>query len=139
MPLKNRNGTIVPGGYPFTDPRTGYSFDAFTGGTFAGSVRQIIKHRLANPKIYDPVKDASSLSVDGVSKQLSDYTCARLGNSDEWCVDGVKIPAKVYQPPTYGKACKFCGSTDFVPVYCSSCGGNKLRGFKCAKCGKEAK
>ena len=51
MKLSRTNGPMPPGGYPFTDPRTGLRFHGMEG-QFETQVRKIIEHRLANPAVY---------------------------------------------------------------------------------------
>jgi predicted RNA-binding Zn-ribbon protein involved in translation (DUF1610 family) len=137
MQLIYRNGEFPPNGFEFIDPRTGFKIGG-TDSNFDETVRKIIQHRLANPKIYPPT-DARCLTADFVSDELDTYTCNRLGNSPSYCKDmderKVFIPPFTIQKPA--NACPKCGETDAKPRFCQTCAGSRILGFICSKCGFE--
>ena len=136
--LTHRNGDFPPNGFEFTDPKTGFKIGG-TSANFDETVKQIIQHRLANPKIYLP-SDMRPLSTDFVADELDAYTCNRLGNSPRYCKDmderKVVIPVGItIHKPT--NACPKCGEKDSKPRFCQTCAGSRILGFICLKCGFE--
>lgn len=129
----NPRGSFPPGGFEFVDPKTGMRFDGMSADLTL-QAQNVAKHRRANPRIYPSVID-----VAAIVQEITNYTCARLPHL---CQDSdqpfqtvkalikrpaVKIPA--------GKKCLQCSSDNLDPVWCRSCAGSKLTGYKCNNCG----
>ena len=135
--LIRRTGPLIPGGYPYVDPKTNMRFDGFECGDFDGQVRKIIAHRLGNPKLYPPTEPQFYEYVY-VADSLDTYQCQRLGNSDLYCIGvgavGSNTPRVV--AVVDGK-CGKCGG-ELQQRFCPTCGsGNtKLVGYICKGCGK---
>lgn len=79
--LKSRR-TFPPGGFVFFEPKTNWS--SRPGATFEETVQEIIKHRLANPRL------ASQWNTDFklVADELDEYTCVRIGLNEAYCTPG---------------------------------------------------
>lgn len=132
MKLIRTTGPMPPGGYPFTDPRTGLRFHGMEG-QFDLQVRRIIAHRLANPTVY-PQSDPKWLSIEYVAGELSDYTCQRLGNNPKFCGDGsIKSNSKTF---AVAGVCGSCGGA-LKAMYCKTCTRQRLVGYECTQCGKK--
>jgi len=78
--LKSRR-IFPPGGWAFFQPQTGWN--ARPGATFEETVRELIKHRSANPRFN------LSTDFDEVAAELDQYTCLRLGNNPEYCASAL--------------------------------------------------
>ena len=131
MSLIRRTGPFPPGGYPFTDPRTGMKFNG-AEATFDQQVNKIIQHRLINPKVYPP-DDTQWITVPYVAAELDKFQCDRLGNDPRFCTGPA---ATVQYFKLAGKFCDSCGGT-LAEVLCPTCGGRKVTGWKCQICQKE--
>ena len=134
MRLIRRDGVIGPGGYPYTDPKTGFKFDGFSAGGFGDQVLRIIQHRRTNPTFYPPWNQ-EPFNETFVGNQLDEYQCQRLGNDKRFCVDE-NLPAvpAIKNPVPVGK-CAACGG-DLIEKLCSTCSGRRVTGRTCTKCGK---
>lgn len=130
MKLIRRDGPYPPGGYPFTDGRTGFKFPGMED-TFYGQVRAIIRHRLANENLY-PRNQPQFLSLDHVAAELDVYQCNRLGNNPSFCTDGT---IQVKSGPATNNPCPACG-TLMNARFCATCPSQKWIGWGCPKCGK---
>lgn len=134
--LVRRNGEFPPSNYVFADPRTGQKFD---GIGFDETVREIIQHRQANPKVY-PTADGQWLDFESVAIQLEEYTCHRIGNNGRFCrpagdqkvVTPQNLGAAVQMPSVCGK----CGNLEGFIKYCETCSGQKILGWICCACGQ---
>jgi hypothetical protein len=121
---------FCPGGYPFTDGRTGYVFDAMAGG-LNDRVADVMKHRRANPNLYPPT-EPKYLDRDWIRLEIIDFMCAKR---PELCGDlPLPKPQKlnVIELPT--TECQKCGATNWKPIFCPTCGGNRITGFECQNC-----
>ncbi len=130
----NPDGDFPQGGWIFTDPRTGYTLK---DGDRRSVARQMIAHRLANPKIYSS-EDGKWLDFDSVLLELGEQTCNRIGNNYKFCK---QVDAKAYTPQNVSEGlvvmpspCR-CGETLGKEKYCATCGGKKVVGYICSKCG----
>lgn len=134
--LKSPNGSFPPGGYEFTDPRTGMRFNGMEA-TLPQQELKIIQHRIANPKIYNP-SDTNFFDRQEVRQEIFRQMHAKhpglfVGYDGEI----VRVQKFAIEPqPT--AACS-CGSTEFETQYCPTCSGRKITGYKCTKCGKTRK
>ena len=131
--LIRTNGVMPPGGYAYRDPKTGKHYvDMHTN--FKTRVTEIIRDRKANPGIY-PATAIVEFDYDYVARQLSEYNCMRLGNDPRYCIsDTQPMPSAPEVLTLTGKKC-VCGSTEWLPNYCKTCGGKRLKGYICAQCG----
>lgn len=128
--------TMLPGGIPFTDPRTPTKrFAGMEVSTEDEQVGRIIEWRRKNPAVYPP-SEPQWLDFAKVREELRKYQMNRLGNSKQFFVNGtnrsIGMVIKVSGP---SKACE-CGATDASPVYCKTCSSARLVGYKCNNCGK---
>jgi hypothetical protein len=100
--------------------------------TFDEQVQRIIKHRLANPKVYLP-SDTEHLSPTSVAVELDDYTCQRIGNNSNYCTGGIGTsqPARVVV-----RTCPKCGKA-LTEKICATCSGRRVTGYKCDVCKTE--
>lgn len=130
--LIRRDGPLPPGGFHFTDPRTGFRFPPMDGG-FDEQVSRIIRHRRANPRLYPP-EQTSFLNPVSVANELDLYQCLRLGNNPKFCTDGA-IPVKpdrLTRPSN--RLCPRC-NTAMIEVLCPTCGSPRTIAHKCPSCG----
>jgi hypothetical protein len=132
-----RRITEMPGGIPYRDPRVSEKhFPGMQVASVEEQARIVIRWRLQNPKVYPP-EDGKWLNMDYVIEEIINYQRQRLGNDKKYFKDGtvlngVLVP-KVVEP---SMACS-CGSTEADPVYCPTCRGKRIIGFKCRSCGKK--
>lgn len=126
-------GTRFPnGGYPYQDRKTGFKFDAMAGN-LEDRIKDVRKHRMANPTLYPDVKDLDS---DNIRQEIIDYMCHR---SPELCQEGdvdlSLIPRNDVSAIVQTQTCVNCGSsTNAKPVMCASCGNNRVKYWMCS-CG----
>lgn len=129
--LKIPNAAFPPGGYAFRDPKTGLAFNGMEA-TLDGQIEKIVRHRLANPRFY-PLNEPHWLDRERVRQEIFQQIHAK---HPELFV-GYDAPPRqtikvvVSQPRN---AC-VCGSIEADPVYCKTCGGSKIKAWKCKKCG----
>jgi hypothetical protein len=133
LKLKTPNSGFPPGGWAFKDPRTGMSFNGMEA-TLDQQELKIIKHRLANPKVYSQ-SDINFFDRQYVRQEIFQQLQSRspglfVGYEGE-LVRAVQFSA---EPQPSGKCS--CGSEMFEPQYCPTCSGRKVIGFKCTDCGK---
>lgn len=140
MHLSYKPGGMLPGGYPYTDPRTGRKFDGFDAGGAGDQIMRIAKYRMANPRIFPEPEWADQHFI---AKQLLEYQFQRLGNNMKYFVatDGTQSNPIVYAPKTPAanvtppNRCE-CGA-NMAPVYCKTCSAQRLTGWKCPTCGRQ--
>jgi hypothetical protein len=136
MSFYTRPITMIPGGIPFTDPLTPRKkFPGMEVSTEDEQVQRIITWRRQNPAIY---KDAKWLDASLVLQELRQYQLNRLGNNRAYFTNGtnlnIPLPVKQKEP---SRPCPFCGATDATANYCKTCGGHKIKSWKCNNCGKD--
>lgn len=129
--LIRRDGPFLPGGNPYVDPRTNRRFDGFDAGGFGDQVNRIIKHRLANPKLYPP-SEPQYLSFNFVADQLDEYQCQRFGGDPRYCGATPQEVERKSQLMAKG-ICSNCGGK-LIQNICQTCSG-KVLGLKCERCG----
>lgn len=83
--------TFPPGGYQYFQPQTGWS--ARPGATFDEVVRELIHHRMANPRFN------LSTDFDTVANELDEFTCIRLAFNPNYCTHGNAPPFLSVPPP----------------------------------------
>ena len=132
MKLKSRTGSFPPGGYQFTDLRTGLKFEH---GDFRDVVGQIISHRMANPRIY-PKNEPTWFDFASVSNEVDEATCTRLNNSPKWCETGEKLPINTdgLELMLMPNKCAGCGCSHGYQYLCPSCSGRKVLYYICDDC-----
>lgn len=129
------NRKQIPAGIPFKDPRTGRVFDAYERG-LNETVKMIIEHRSSNPHFY-PEAELKWFDLISVRQEiLAEVYKKRPDLFEKDSVDKPYVYVPVENPN--GKACQ-CGSTEFEEVYCPTCSGKRLTGWKCKTCGKVKK
>ena len=128
--LIRHNGPHPPGGFPFVDPKTGMKFSGQEGG-IRDTVERVLQHRLSNPKIFS----GADLGFDDVLEEVDCWQCTRLGSDSRWCTNG-KPGSPQIVVRVANQFCPDCGST-MTEKLCATCGGRKVVGYTCGKCGKE--
>lgn len=136
--LKNPSNQFPPGGYPFTDERTGFKVDPMSGTPDMHAVK-IIAHRRANPHIYPPAEpqwfDQTSVREEVLQQKFKTNPELFVGQPEK--IKLIKAKSKVIDP---GNSICECGALDWEPTFCPTCGGRKkVTGFKCRKCGRTRK
>lgn len=137
--MRMKNNGFPPGGIQFQDPRV-TTMKWLDGHTDLGErIKEVVRFRKANPRIYDPVKDSAALDMVSVGNEIVTYNCARIGNDPNWCYDETKPAASlnVAAPavPAENRTCPKCGC-QLIAVYCKTCGGNKINSWDCPACKK---
>lgn len=104
-----------------------------------GRAREVIKHRFGNPVIY-PQHESQHFNLQFVMQEITDAICRK---HPSFCMETVPVgppsataPQPIQQPVSI-PACSACGATDWQPTYCATCGGQKIDGYKCKKCGNK--
>lgn len=143
MPLRIKPGFWPAGGYPYTDQRTGQRFDGMSADLLL-QARNVIKHRMGNPRFY-PQSEPQHFQLVAVMQEITDAICKQ---NPAACCDSEHVtsrptpivrnasPAAVVTLPSTS-SCPKCGSTTAEPLYCRTCSGKRLLGYKCATCGTE--
>lgn len=137
--LRNPNGAFPPGGFAFSDPHTAMQFPDDKADLHTIAL-QVSEHRKSNPNIYKP-SDTIKFDVEAIKKEVLIQVCSR---QPSFCEDEA-APGAPYPPPPQkptleivrqqGRFCPKCQSSDFTPIRCSTCGGNRISGWKCVQCG----
>ena len=131
----HKEGPAPPGGWYFTDPRTGLVFNGMNFD-YTGLMYAISQHRKANPRVYSP-NEPQYLDVDYISAEYDAWLCKSLGHNPAFCKDmspqGSLEHTNAAQES--GSACPKCGETQASPKYCPTCAGQRLIGWICSKCG----
>lgn len=136
LKLKQPNAQFPAGGFGFTDPRTKRVWNGYEGTPQMTAV-SIVQHRQANPTLYPP-SETQWFDVLMVIQEIYAYKFQTMPElfvgygGPPITIAAVTSPAA--QPPS-GLVCS-CGSTSFSPVYCATCGGQKIKSWKCNSCGK---
>lgn len=125
-----QKSVFPPQGFPYTDKKTGYVFDATAGG-LKDRVEDVRKHRMANPNHYP---DQVDLNRDVIKSEIIAFMCHR---NPDLCteIDLALAPKPEPEAPKPSHACVKCGSWDSKPNYCLSCGGNRVKDYTCNVCG----
>lgn len=133
--ITHRDGPAPPGGWPFTDPRTGMVFNGMNYD-YVGLMHAIANHRKSNPRVY-PTSDPQYLDVDFISSEYDAWRCRLLGYNPMFCRDLAPTGSLEQKaaPQQSGSACPKCGETEASPKYCATCSGQRLLGWTCSKCG----
>jgi len=130
--LINRGGIMLPGGYPYVDPKTNMRFDGFEAGGFYDQVAKIIQHRSSNPQLYPP-GNPEYLETNFVANQLDEYQCQRFGGDARYCGQTSAEIERAASAQAAG-VCQFCGG-ELEQRYCPTCSGQRVIGTRCKKCG----
>lgn len=106
--MRIQNPTVLPpGGWPYTQPETGWRVpDAMS--SFSNVVSAIVEHRRGNRL---PGADVETASID-----LHSYTCTRLGNDPTYCADGIVVSSGPAQKKTLFGAIGAVGAGLFQTV-----------------------
>ncbi len=137
--LKNSTSSqFPPGGYPFTDPKTGRKFNGWEGTPQMIAVK-VAEHRRANPSLYP---DGAGQDINGIIQEIFAQKFKVMpwlfrGQPDQG--PGAYPSQPATEPVTIrGEKCS-CGATEFTPEYCKTCSGSRVVGMKCKSCGKAVK
>ncbi len=127
------DGEWPPGGYPFTDPKTGQKFDGMSAD-LKSQCLNVITHRFANPKKYPPT-NVNAFDFDHVLREISEYQCLRLGNNPRFCFDTEHPTRRTKEVQTVDgvPVCPSCGKM-MIPYRCPTCSGTRIRGWQCQGC-----
>lgn len=131
--LKSNNKTI-PAGIVFTDLRTGRVFNPYQDGLDM-TVRKIIEHRAAN-KTYYPATESGWFDAVAVRQEVLRVVQRSRPDMFQEYIGGPIPPVRSAVAPLPGPKLCECGSDKFDPVYCPTCSGQRVTGWKCTKCGK---
>ena len=137
--LKNsRSSQFPPGGWNFTNEKTGMKFNGWEGDQFY-IARKVIEHRKANPKIHVA---GSEGDINSVVQEIFE----QKSKSHPWLFVGFadQHPAQAYpsaqsspsQTANTDQACE-CGCKEVVLTYCPTCSGRRVTSSKCKSCGKD--
>ena len=137
--LRNPNGSYPPQAFTFSDPHTAMRFDD-EKADLQTQAERVRVHRQANPEIYKP-ENAIAFDLEAIKGEIVIQVCSR---QPSYCEDEAK-PGQPY-PPTekaakpepyrqQGKVCAKCGCGEFTPIYCRTCGGQRIQSYKCHACG----
>jgi len=138
LQLKNPNGAFPHNGWPFKDAKTGFICKGYEGTPAMHAVK-IIAHRRANTHIYprDESKwfDQQSVIQEIYAQKAATHPHLFKGHPDvQITPQADRIVSRVLAPTN-----QCCGANEFEEILCRTCGGRKVVGFKCKKCGKELK
>ena len=137
LKLKNPNAPFPQGGWPFKDPKTGFSVNGYEG-TPTMHAPKIIAHRRANPHVYPSQQyhwfDEQSVIQEIYQQKLATHPHLFRGFADKTVEIKTKATNKRVEQPSLN--CE-CGALDWKPKYCPTCSGKKLIGWTCGKCGKD--
>ncbi len=137
--LRNPNGAFPAGGYTFSDPHTAMQFPDEKIDLHNQALK-VIEHRKANPHIYKP-EDTIKFDPGEVQKEILIQVCSRVpAVCEDESTPGAPYPpqpqkAQLEINRQQGRVCPRCKSDEFTPIRCSSCGGNRISGWKCVGCG----
>lgn len=130
--LIRTTGTMIPGGFVFTDTVTGKTYNDMSV-TFDTRVKQIIADRFANKRLF---QDMRFVDYEYVATELSHQNCIRLKNNPLFCDDGIpRATAASSTPQNYTRTCPRCGGSSFSEELCSTCSSRKVVSRTCDKCG----
>jgi len=137
--LKSPTQQFPPGGFGFKDPKTGFTCNGYEGTPAMHAVK-IIAHRRANPNFY-PAGEAQWFDQASVVQEIYAQKAASHPHLFKGFPDVTLTPQKEHivsrvSAPT--GQCS-CGSSDFSEILCKTCGGRRVTGHRCNKCGKEFK
>lgn len=138
--LKNPNANqFPPQGWPFKDPKTGFRCNGYEGTPAMHAVK-IIGNRRANPHHYPPGEpqwfDPNSVIQEIYAQKAATHPQLFKGFPD---VQIVAQPERIVSRVVAPTVICSCGANDYEPIYCKTCGGKRITGYKCKSCGKELK
>lgn len=142
--LKNPNSGFPPDGFSFSDPHTAMKFDD-EHADLNTQIARVIEHRKANPGIY-PTHNIAAFHPASVAQEIIVQVCSRHPQlcEDSALVGTMKNPVISFAPAQVpivktqrpnGQPCSKCNGDDFEPIYCKTCSGNRITGWRCKKCG----
>lgn len=127
------------GGWPFRDERTGFTCKPHEGTPAMHAVK-IIAHRRANPQHYPRNEskwfDQASVIQEVYAQKAKTHPQLFIGFPDAVIVPRAEI---VINPGRGPQSECSCGAKTFEPIYCKTCAGKRVTGYKCKNCGKEVK
>lgn len=133
--LKNPNAQFPPLGWPFKDERTGYTISGYDG-TPEMQAERVIKNRRANPHLYPTAEtkwfDRASVVQEVYRQKFKTHPYLFAGQPD-------KTPNTTLSKPKIEQAASICtcGANDWEAIYCPTCSGKKIKGYKCRACSKK--
>lgn len=137
LTLKNSSSSqFPPGGYPFIDPKTGMKFNGWEGSPQMIAVK-VAEHRRGNPTFYPDGagQDTNGIIQEIFAQKMKSMPWLFVGQPDQGPQPYPSEPAS--QAVTIlGDKCG-CGSTEYEPIYCPTCSGKRITGYKCKSCGRQ--
>lgn len=133
--LKNATASQFPrDGWPFEDPITKRKFNGWEGSPKM-IAEKVAEHRRGNPKLYP---NGAGQNINEIVQEIF----AQKVKVMPWLFQGYedKLPVYPSQQPAKpvtikGDKCS-CGATEFEAIYCPTCSGRRVTGYKCKSCGK---
>jgi len=136
--LKNSTASQFPGngGWGFKCPKTGMQFNGWEGN-WEHIARKVIKFREDNPKTFasSEIGDLNSVVQEIFKQKHSTMPWLFRGEPDQGPGAYPSQPAAQQPMIVKGEKCA-CGSTEFEAIYCPTCSGRKITGYKCRSCGR---
>jgi len=143
LSLKCPTCQFPPEGFGFTDPRTKLIWPGHEGTPEMTAIK-ISLHRQGNPSIYsknEPQWFDKNLIVQEIYQQkFLKMPWLFNGQPGQVQMDVPVVNQMISTQPMKSSLgpCS-CGSDTVYPIYCPTCGGQRVTGYKCASCGKERK
>ncbi len=138
LQLKNPNSAFPHNGWPFVDERTGFKCNGWEG-TPQMHAPKIIKNRRDNPQHYS-TSEGQWFDVNSVVQEIYAQKHKTHPHLFKGFADAIPVATQIQSKPIIAPTvmCS-CGSNDFEPEFCKTCGGRRITGYKCKKCGKHLK
>jgi hypothetical protein len=133
--LKNPNRDMFPpgGGFSFVDPKTNFRVNGLEG-TLEQTAQKVVDHRRANPNVYP----ASEVNAFELGLVIQEIFLQKFATHPYLFVGGGEQPGTweaAQKTPELGSC--ICGETKVEPVYCPTCGGQRITGYRCIACKAE--
>lgn len=140
LTLKQPNAQFPPGGFSFVDERTGFKVNGYEG-TPQMSAFKIKAHREGNPTLY-PKTESQKFDINFIVQEIYQQRSKTMPELFKELNGTVSSSVPVINQNRSNQPIKSslgpctCGSDMVFPIYCQTCSGNRITGYKCT-CGKE--
>ncbi len=130
--------------WQFSDPHTGFYFPPMAD--INDLIDKVIEHRKERTNVYSPqdlssfdrIKITELIMLQRVAHRPDLFEDSAMPGMPWGYVPPPPPPAPAERYVQAGKTCGRCGYTEFAKVYCQTCGGNRVSGYRCLKCGFES-